>query len=69
MLTLPKGMRHVLRQCEAVVSERVWEWVNVLLGGAILASNRRTVAAIVRVMGCTDDRHFQNDHRVLNRAT
>jgi hypothetical protein len=57
-----------LRQCETVVSERVWEGANVLLIGAILAPGERTVAAILRVMGCSQENPFQNDHRVLNRA-
>src|SRR6266581_8739071 len=69
MLTLPKGIIQVLRQFEAVLSERVWEWAKVLLIGAILARGERTVAAILRVMGCSDDKHFQNYHCVLNRAT
>ena len=68
MLTLPKGIIQVLRQFETVLSERVWEWAKVLVIGAILAPGERTVAAILRVMGCSDDKHFQNYHRVLNRA-
>src|SRR5712691_8381852 len=68
MLTLPKRIIQVLRQFEAVFSERVWEWAKVLLIGAILAPGERTVAAILRVMGCSDDKQFQNYHRVLNRA-
>ena len=39
-----------------------------LLVGAILAPGKRTVTAVLRVMGLSDDRHFQNYHRVLNRA-
>jgi len=58
----------VLRQFEMVLSERVWEWAKVLVIGAILAPGERTVAAILRVMGCADEKQFQNDHRVLNRA-
>jgi hypothetical protein len=58
----------VLRQFETVFSERVWEWGKVLLIGAILAPGERTVAAILRVMGCADEKQFQNYHRVLNRA-
>jgi len=46
----------------------VWEWAKVLLIGAILAPGERTVAAILRVMGRSHDRQFQNYHRVLNRA-
>lgn len=68
MPTLPKGIIQVLRQFETVFSERVWEWAKVLLIGAILAPGERTVAAILRVMGCADDLQFQNYHRVLNRA-
>ncbi len=68
MLTLPKRIIQVLRQFEAVLSEQVWEWAKVLLIGAILAPGERTVAAILRVMGCSDDKQFQNYHRVLNRA-
>ena len=60
MLTLPKRIIQVLRQFEAVFSERVWEWAKVLLIGAILAPGERTVAAILRVMGCSDDKQFQN---------
>jgi len=69
MLTLPKKIIHVLRHFEEVFSERVWEWAKVLLIGAILAPGERTVAAILRVMGCSDEKQFQNYHRVLNRAT
>ncbi len=69
MLTLPKKIIHVLRHFEEVFSERVWEWAKVLLIGAILAPGERTVAAILRVMGYSDEKLFQNYHRVLNRAT
>jgi len=68
MLTLPKRIIPVLRHFEPVFSERVWEWAKVLLIGAILAPGERTVAAILRVMGCADEKQFQNYHRVLNRA-
>jgi DDE superfamily endonuclease len=68
MLTLPTRMIHVLRHFETVLSERVWDWATVLIIGAILAPGERTVAAILRVMGCAHDKHCQNYHRVLNRA-
>jgi DDE superfamily endonuclease len=69
MLTLPKRMIQVLRCFEEVISLRVWEWAKVLLIGAILAPGERTVSAILREMGCADEKQFQNYHRVLNRAT
>jgi hypothetical protein len=46
----------------------VWQHVQVLVTGAILARGQRTVAAALRVMGLSDERHFVNYHRVLNRA-
>jgi hypothetical protein len=51
-----------------VFSERIWEWVNVMVMGAILAPKQRTVTAVLRVMGLSQERQFQNYHRVLNRA-
>jgi hypothetical protein len=36
--------------------------------GAILATGTRTVTAILRVMGLSDESHFANYHHVLNRA-
>jgi DDE superfamily endonuclease len=69
MLNLPKRIIQVLRCFEEAFSERVWEWAQVLLIGAILAPGERTVTAILRVMGLHHERHFQNSHQVLNRAT
>ncbi|GHO77290.1 hypothetical protein KSD_50610 [Ktedonobacter sp. SOSP1-85] len=69
MLTLLTRIIHVLRHFEEVLSERVWEWGKVLVIGAVLAPEERTIAAILRVMGCSDEKQFQNYHRVLNRAT
>jgi hypothetical protein len=46
----------------------VWEWAKILLVGAILAPGKRTVTATLRVMGLSEERQFQNFHRVLNRA-
>jgi hypothetical protein len=69
MSNLPKQIIHILRPFERVFSKRVWDWAKVLLIGAILAPGERTVAAILRVMGRSNDRQFQNYHRVLNRAT
>jgi hypothetical protein len=40
----------------------------VLLVGAILAPGRRTLTSALRVRGLSQTPHFQNYHRVLNRA-
>jgi len=49
-------------------SKRIWKQARILLIGAILAPAERTVTAALRVMGLSRERHFQNYHRVLNRA-
>ena len=41
---------------------------NGLLIGSILSPGKRTVSAILRVMGLSDEPHFQTYHRVLSRA-
>jgi hypothetical protein len=68
MRNLPAAIIRILRQFELLFSERVWEWAKILLVGAILAPGKRTVTAALRVMGLSDERQFQNYHRVLNRA-
>jgi len=68
MLTLPKDYYNLIADFVPVFSRRVWQHVQVLLIGAILAPGNRTVTAVLRVMGLSDERHFQNYHRVLNRA-
>src|SRR6478735_5447525 len=69
MEALPREIVRVLRVFEDVFSERIWDWVQVLVVGAILTPGQRTVAAVLRVMGLSDERQFQNYHRVLNRAS
>ena len=68
MGALPREIVRVLRVFEDVFSERIWDWVQVLVVGAILTPGQRTVASVLRVMGLSDERQYQNYHRVLNRA-
>jgi hypothetical protein len=68
MGALPPEIVRVLRVFEDAFSERVWDWVQVLVIGAILTPGQRTVTAVLRVMGLSDERQYQNYHRVLNRA-
>ena len=49
-------------------SPRVWSAAQALLLGAILAPGKRIVSSILRVLGLAGAVHFQNYHRVLNRA-
>ena len=68
MLILPDAMIAVLRPFAQAFTERTWEWVQILVVGAILAPGRRTVTAVLRVMGLRNERQFQRYHRVLNRV-
>jgi len=68
MRDLPEAIILVLRHFELAFSEPIWEWAKILLVGAILAPGIRTVSATLRVMGLSQERQFQNYHRVLNRA-
>lgn len=49
-------------------SKVVWPSVQLLLAGAILAIGTRTVTAVLRVMGHSEEQQFQKFHRVLNRV-
>jgi hypothetical protein len=49
-------------------SERIWEHVLVLIVGALLTPGKRTVTAVLRIMGLSQERQLQKYHRVLNRA-
>jgi len=58
----------VLSAFSPLFSIKVWNYAQILLTGAILCNNQRTVAAILRVMGLSKDKHIINYYRVLNRA-
>jgi hypothetical protein len=49
-------------------SKPVFQHAQLLLMGAILSPGKRTVTSALRVMGLSQDEHFQNYHRVLSRA-
>jgi hypothetical protein len=68
MLNLPTEIMVLMQYFTPEFSERTWDWVQVLVVGAILAPGKRTVTAVLRVMGLSDERQFQRYHRVLNRA-
>jgi hypothetical protein len=65
---LPSEIMALFQIFAPVVSERIWDWAQVLVVGAILTPKQRTVCAILRIMGLSGERQFQNYHRVLNRA-
>src|SRR6478735_11748485 len=68
MSTLPPELTNWSVVFAPLFSKRVWSSVQVLLSGAILAVGTRTVTAVLRVMGLSQEEQFQKYHRVLNRA-
>jgi hypothetical protein len=66
-MNLPAEMVSVLTVFAPLYSERVWIHAETLAIGAILAIGKRTVSAALRMMGKSDEAHFTNYHRVLNR--
>src|SRR5215216_2750309 len=61
-------MVQVLALFAPLFSKRVFQHVQVLVAGAILAPGRRTVSSALRAMGLEQEKHFQRYHRVLSRA-
>jgi hypothetical protein len=68
MLNLPVEITTFLAQFAPLFTPSVWHHAQVLVIGAVLTPGQRTVSAILSVMGLRQHRHFQNYHRVLNRA-
>ena len=68
MPTLPKSYVSLIQAFAPHFSNCIWQHAQVLLLGAILAPGRRTVTAVLRIMGLSQERQFQTYHRVLNRA-
>ncbi len=68
MRTLHDPMIRLLLPFAPLFSGRVWVHAQLLVMGAILAPSTRTVTAILRVLGLSQQRPFQQYHRVLNRA-
>jgi len=68
MLSLPITFTSVIGVFAPVFSRPVWQHVKVLLTGAVLAPGKRTVTAILQIMGRSAASDFQTYHRVLHRA-
>ena len=68
MLTLPNGIMSIWITFAPFFSTRLWPHVQVLVMGAVLATGKRTVTAVLRMMGRSPEKQFQKYHRVLNRA-
>ena len=65
---LPPTIIQLMSHFAPLFSPRVWPHAQVLLTGAILAPGKRTVSALLHVMGLDHRSDFQTYHRVLNRC-
>lgn len=68
MFALPEDIIPILAAFSPLFSTRVWAQAQVLLLGAILTPGKRTVSAVLRTLGLSQDPHYINYHRVLSRA-
>src|SRR5467141_1050161 len=68
MLTVPVALTRLIVKFAPLFSKRVWEHAQVLVVGALLAPGQRTVTAVLRVMGVSQEVQFQKYPRGLNRA-
>ena len=68
MRTLPVEMIRVLAPFAPFFSKRVFEHVQVLLMGTVLAPGKRTVSSALKAMGLDQQKQFHRYHRVLSRA-
>jgi hypothetical protein len=67
METGPQTMIPILTSFAPLFSKPVFAHVQLLVAGAILAPGKRTITALLRVIGKGEECHFQTYHRVLNR--
>jgi DDE superfamily endonuclease len=69
MLSLPGWMITIVGEfAPAIYEMSTWYKVEVLVAGAILATGKRTVSAVLRVMGLSHERNYPKYHQVLSRA-
>jgi hypothetical protein len=68
MKPFPSGLTSLSLLFRPLFSKSVWPSVQLLLTGAILAVGARTVTAVLRVMGRSEEQQFQKFHRMFNRV-
>jgi hypothetical protein len=68
MLLLSSDLVSLLQNFASLFDARVWSYAQLLLVGAMLAPGKRTVTSVLRLMGLSSEKRFQNYHRVLHRA-
>src|SRR5687767_8212692 len=66
MTDFPDEFLALIRSYGDLFSKRVFAHVKLLLVGAILAPGKRTVCAVLRIVGLSREQHFHKYHRVLS---
>ena len=66
---MPNELLNLVIAFAPLFSKPTFNHVKVLLVGAILSPASRTVTNALRVVGLSQEKHFQNYYRVLNRAS
>lgn len=67
-IKIPVEIARILQPFAVLFTKPVWQHVQILVVGAILTTGKRTITSVITVMGLSQEQHFQNYHRVLNRA-
>jgi DDE superfamily endonuclease len=68
MTTFPDEFLALIISYAGLFSKRVFAHVKLLLAGAILAVGKRTVCAVLRIVGLSREQNFHKYHRVLSLA-
>lgn len=70
MLKLPRFViEHLDPFAQAIYGASTWAKVHILVIGAILITGKRTVSAVLRVMGLSQERNYSKYPQVLSRAS
>lgn len=68
MLKAPKWFTEVIAPFASLFTKPTWETAQTLLVGSLLAPGKRTVTAILSIVGLSQESGFVGYHRFLNRA-
>lgn len=66
MLSFPDEFLAIIIRYAALFSKPVFVHVKLLLAGAILAPGKRTVSAVLRIVGLSNEQKYHKYHRVLS---
>ena len=65
MFTFPTEITTVIAPFGPLFSEAVWYYAQILLIGSILAPGKRTVSAVLYVLGQKDDAPYQSEQDIV----